>query len=53
MYSFMYFFSVDPMPKDYEQWYGFTQFALELNELDLQTRSLLPSTDTRFRPDQR
>ncbi|KAM9231394.1 oxysterol-binding protein-related protein 3 isoform 4-T4 [Leptosomus discolor] len=43
----------NPMPKDYEQWYGFTQFALELNELDLQTRSLLPSTDTRFRPDQR
>nr|XP_010307496.1 PREDICTED: oxysterol-binding protein-related protein 3 isoform X4 [Balearica regulorum gibbericeps] len=43
----------NPMPKGYEQWYGFTQFALELNELDLQTRSLLPSTDTRFRPDQR
>uniref|UniRef100_A0A8D0HBC8 Oxysterol-binding protein n=1 Tax=Sphenodon punctatus TaxID=8508 RepID=A0A8D0HBC8_SPHPU len=41
------------MPKDYEQWYGFTQFALELNELDLQTRPLLPPTDTRFRPDQR
>ncbi|KFV39310.1 Oxysterol-binding protein-related protein 3, partial [Tyto alba] len=43
----------NPMPKDYEQWYGFTQFALELNELDVQTKSLLPSTDTRFRPDQR
>uniref|UniRef100_A0A8C0ATU2 Oxysterol-binding protein n=1 Tax=Buteo japonicus TaxID=224669 RepID=A0A8C0ATU2_9AVES len=43
----------NPMPNDYEHWYGFTQFALELNELDLQTRSLLPSTDTRFRPDQR
>ncbi|KFP29876.1 Oxysterol-binding protein-related protein 3, partial [Colius striatus] len=43
----------NPMPKDYEQWYGFTQFALELNELDLQTRSFLPATDTRFRPDQR
>ncbi|XP_019364148.1 PREDICTED: oxysterol-binding protein-related protein 3 isoform X2 [Gavialis gangeticus] len=43
----------NPMPKDYEQWYGFTQFALELNELDPQTRSLLPATDTRFRPDQR
>lgn len=41
------------MPKDHEQWYGFTQFALELNELDLLTKSLLPSTDTRFRPDQR
>lgn len=43
----------NPMPKDHEQWYGFTQFALELNELDLLTKSLLPSTDTRFRPDQR
>ncbi|KAF2983349.1 hypothetical protein EK904_000863 [Melospiza melodia maxima] len=30
----------NPMPKDYEQWYGFTQFALELNELDPQTRFL-------------
>ncbi|XP_067418147.1 oxysterol-binding protein-related protein 3 isoform X3 [Emydura macquarii macquarii] len=43
----------NPMPKDYEQCYGFTQFALELNELDPQTRPFLPSTDTRFRPDQR
>ncbi|XP_062985090.1 oxysterol-binding protein-related protein 3 isoform X2 [Elgaria multicarinata webbii] len=43
----------NPMPKDYEQWYGFTQFALELNELDPLTRPLLPSSDTRFRPDQR
>ncbi|XP_044306637.1 oxysterol-binding protein-related protein 3 isoform X5 [Varanus komodoensis] len=43
----------NPMPKDYEQWYGFTQFALELNELDPVTRPLLPSSDTRFRPDQR
>uniref|UniRef100_A0A8C3T2H5 Oxysterol-binding protein n=2 Tax=Chelydra serpentina TaxID=8475 RepID=A0A8C3T2H5_CHESE len=43
----------NPMPKDYEQNYGFTQFALELNELDSQTRPFLPPTDTRFRPDQR
>ncbi|KAL8165316.1 UNVERIFIED_CONTAM: Oxysterol-binding protein- protein 3 [Gekko kuhli] len=43
----------NPMPKDYEKWYGFTQFALELNELDPVTRPMLPSTDTRFRPDQR
>ncbi|KAK9396339.1 oxysterol-binding protein-related protein 3 [Crotalus adamanteus] len=43
----------NPMPKDYEQWYGFTQFALELNELDSISRPLLPPTDTRFRPDQR
>ncbi|XP_026529418.1 oxysterol-binding protein-related protein 3 isoform X7 [Notechis scutatus] len=43
----------NPMPKDYEQWYGFTQFALELNEFEPISRSLLPPTDTRFRPDQR
>ncbi|XP_014436708.2 oxysterol-binding protein-related protein 3 isoform X2 [Pelodiscus sinensis] len=43
----------NPMPKDYEKYYGFTQFALELNELDPQTRPFLPPTDTRFRPDQR
>ncbi|KAK7819252.1 hypothetical protein U0070_008380 [Myodes glareolus] len=43
----------NPMPKGYEQYYGFTQFALELNEMDPLSRSLLPPTDTRFRPDQR
>ncbi|XP_058038085.1 oxysterol-binding protein-related protein 3 isoform X1 [Ahaetulla prasina] len=43
----------NPMPKDYEQWYGFTQFALELNEFESISRPLLPPTDTRFRPDQR
>lgn len=41
------------MPEDQEQYYGFTQFALELNELDSSLRTLLPPTDTRFRPDQR
>uniref|UniRef100_H3A5L1 Oxysterol-binding protein n=1 Tax=Latimeria chalumnae TaxID=7897 RepID=H3A5L1_LATCH len=43
----------NPIPKDFEQYYGFTQFALELNELDPLTKASLPSTDTRFRPDQR
>lgn len=46
-------FLLDPMPKGYEQYYGFTQFALELNEMDPLLKSLLPPTDTRFRPDQR
>lgn len=41
------------MPEQQEQYYGFTQFAMELNELDSSLRALLPSTDTRFRPDQR
>ncbi|XP_053118644.1 oxysterol-binding protein-related protein 7 isoform X3 [Hemicordylus capensis] len=43
----------NPMPRDFEKNYGFTQFALELNELTLELKRLLPSTDTRMRPDQR
>lgn len=41
------------MPEDYELYYGFTRFAIELNELDPQMAKLLPPTDSRFRPDQR
>ncbi|XP_074748257.1 oxysterol-binding protein-related protein 7 isoform X2 [Strix uralensis] len=43
----------NPMPRDHERNYGFTQFALELNELTPDLRRVLPSTDTRLRPDQR
>ncbi|XP_061885284.1 oxysterol-binding protein-related protein 3-like isoform X1 [Entelurus aequoreus] len=43
----------NPMPVDQDQYYGFTQFAVELNELDPTLRPLLPPTDTRFRLDQR
>lgn len=43
----------DTMPEEQEQYYGFTQFAMELNELDSSLRPLLPPTDTRLRPDQR
>ncbi|TRY94285.1 hypothetical protein DNTS_030372 [Danionella cerebrum] len=41
------------MPHDFEQYYGFTQFAMELNELEPTTKALLPPTDTRHRLDQR
>ncbi|XP_050522034.1 oxysterol-binding protein-related protein 6-like isoform X2 [Daktulosphaira vitifoliae] len=41
------------MPEDYELYYGFTRFAMELNELDSELAKYLPKTDTRFRPDQR
>ncbi|XP_032148710.1 oxysterol-binding protein-related protein 6 isoform X3 [Sapajus apella] len=41
------------MPTNYELYYGFTRFAIELNELDPVLKDLLPSTDARFRPDQR
>uniref|UniRef100_A0A667X6G8 Oxysterol-binding protein n=1 Tax=Myripristis murdjan TaxID=586833 RepID=A0A667X6G8_9TELE len=43
----------NPMPVEQEQYYGFTQFAVELNELDPSLKTLLPPTDTRLRPDQR
>ncbi|XP_059195848.1 oxysterol-binding protein-related protein 3 [Centropristis striata] len=41
------------MPVDLEQYYGFTKFAIELNELDPSHKLLLPPTDTRLRVDQR
>ncbi|XP_056650035.1 oxysterol-binding protein-related protein 6 isoform X16 [Monodelphis domestica] len=41
------------MPTNYELYYGFTRFAIELNELDPVLKDLLPPTDARFRPDQR
>ncbi|XP_062322746.1 oxysterol-binding protein-related protein 3 isoform X1 [Osmerus eperlanus] len=41
------------VPAEHEQYYGFTKFAVELNELDLSLKLLLPPTDTRLRLDQR
>ncbi|XP_047035182.1 oxysterol-binding protein-related protein 6-like isoform X1 [Helicoverpa zea] len=41
------------MPPEHELYYGFTRFAMELNELEPNMRSTLPHTDTRLRPDQR
>ena len=41
------------MPEDSHQYYGFTRFAIELNEFTDNLRDLLPRTDSRFRPDQR
>uniref|UniRef100_A0AAX7VBN2 Oxysterol-binding protein n=1 Tax=Astatotilapia calliptera TaxID=8154 RepID=A0AAX7VBN2_ASTCA len=40
-------------PKDYLLYYGFSSFAMELNELPSDLKPLLPPTDTRLRPDQR
>lgn len=39
------------MPEDFELYYGFTNFAMELNELDGELAKILPCTDTRFRFD--
>lgn len=41
------------MPTDYELYYGFSRFAVELNEIFPELKELLPPTDARFRPDQR
>ncbi|OQV19046.1 Oxysterol-binding protein-related protein 3 [Hypsibius exemplaris] len=41
------------MPADHERYYGFTRFAVELNELTDDLTKVLPVTDCRFRPDQR
>merc|ERR1712223_96854 len=41
------------LPVDANLHYGFSRFAIELNEMLPKERSKLPRTDTRFRPDQR
>ncbi|XP_045761848.1 oxysterol-binding protein-related protein 3-like isoform X9 [Maniola jurtina] len=41
------------MPPEHELYYGFTRFAMELNEMEPGMRDVLPHTDTRLRPDQR
>jgi len=41
------------MPEDANLYYGFTRFAIELNELSEDIRNELPPTDARYRPDQR
>ncbi|XP_071754610.1 oxysterol-binding protein-related protein 7 [Centroberyx gerrardi] len=43
----------NPQPKDYLLYYGFSTFALELNELTPDLKPFLPPTDSRMRPDQR
>jgi oxysterol-binding protein-related protein 3/6/7 len=41
------------MPEESNLYYGFTRFALELNEITEDIKDHLPLTDSRFRPDQR
>jgi hypothetical protein len=41
------------MPEEYSKYYGFTRFAIELNEISPGLKEKLPNTDTRCRPDQR
>lgn len=41
------------MSEDCELYYGFSRFAIELNEIDPDQVTLYAPTDSRFRPDQR
>lgn len=41
------------MPEDSYLYYGFTRFAIELNEITEDLSDVLPRTDARYRPDQR
>ncbi|XP_068610323.1 oxysterol-binding protein-related protein 7 [Brachionichthys hirsutus] len=43
----------NPQPEDYLLYYGFSSFAMELNELTPDLKPLLPPTDSRLRLDQR
>ena len=41
------------LPEEAQLYYGFSRFAMELNEVTAVERNKLPPTDVRFRPDQR
>lgn len=45
--------SKPPSAPDYQDYYGLTQFAMEINEITSLEKDKLPITDTRYRPDQR
>lgn len=47
------FSRIAEQPNDFFDYYGFSRYARELNELTPELELVLPPTDTRFRPDQR
>lgn len=44
---------VNPRPEDSPQYYHFTLFSMSLNQLDDTLLTIIPSTDSRLRPDMR
>ena len=44
---------MDPFPRNTHQFYGFTSFAMSLNEITGDLVGKLPPTDSRYRPDVR
>lgn len=51
--SAMCLYPTEAQPDYSDHYYGFTQYAIELNELTDDLAKHLPICDTRFRPDQR
>lgn len=51
--NYQVLWEAEEMPRDAECYYGFTYFAMSLNEITDDIRPYLPPTDTRLRPDQR
>lgn len=43
----------EPFPSNPETYYGFTYFAISLNEITDDIKGVIPPTDSRLRPDQR
>lgn len=50
---FQLLWKIAPFPKDCKEYYGFTSFAITLNEITLDLQRRLPQTDSRYRPDVR
>lgn len=51
--NYQVLWEAEEMPPHAEDYYGFTYFAMSLNEITDDIKSYLPPTDTRLRPDQR
>ncbi|RKP18712.1 Oxysterol-binding protein [Rozella allomycis CSF55] len=43
----------NPFPPENAEYYGFSQFTMQLNEITPDIQNKLPATDSRLRPDQR
>lgn len=51
--NYQILWEANEMPAEAEKYYGFTYFAMSLNEITKDIEGKLPHTDTRLRPDQR
>ena len=51
--NYQVLWEANEMPPYAEDYYGFTYFAMSLNELSEDCKDLIPPTDSRLRPDQR